>query len=134
MFGRFALMAVAVSATLLVGGCSDGQLARFTSGVKNLVAGVHVVDEALKDVNATIYSNCQDLVATANAINDLTGQCSAAAPYTSTANAIVDQYCQSSEIAANGGIAKTSSIVAKSVSAAKSTLTANKAACANGAS
>lgn len=125
----FAWVGVAVIAMAL-GACTDAQLAKFQNTVGNIVSAIHTVDAALKDVNATLYGNCSALVDTASAINDLSGQCSKAAPYTSVANSVIDNYCQTAAMQQNGGISTSISVTAKSVSAAKSTLSANKAACA----
>ncbi len=122
---------IAALAGLVVAACSNTQLDKFNSGVANFVSAIHTVDSALKDINATVYSNCNSLVSTAKAINDLSGQCSKAAPYTSVANEVIDNYCQS-DAAQNAGIAKSISITASSVSAAKSKLASNKTACAAG--
>lgn len=125
-------LAIAVTAALTVGACSDGDLLKFQHTIGNVVSAIHTVDSALKDVNATLYSNCGNLVSVASSINDLSGQCSKAAPYTSVANSVIDNYCQTAALQQNGGITASILVTAKSVSAAKRTLSANKAACAAG--
>lgn len=125
----FILGAFAVGLALVVAACSDTQLAKFNSGVANFVSAVHTVDAALKDVNATLYANCETYVSVAKSINDVAGQCSKASTYTSVANTVIDSYCQTSALADNGGIAASISVTATSISAAKSTLSANKKAC-----
>lgn len=93
---------------------------------------IDAVDATLANVNAKLYSQCNSFVQVSQAINDLSGQCSKAAPYTSVANSIVDNYCQTSALASNGGIVTSIGVTASSISAAKSQLAANKKACAAG--
>lgn len=119
---------------LIGASCTKAQTDSFVDKVSNFNRGVAAVDDSLKKVNATLYAQCSDLVTIAGSINDLSGQCSKAAPYTSVANAVINNYCQSAAVQQNGGIAVSIGVTAKSVSAAKSTLSANKAACANGGS
>ena len=116
---------------LALGACSTAQTDSFLGGLANFNRGLAAVDQTLANVNATLYAQCNSLVTVSSAINDLSGQCSKAAPYTSTANAVIQNYCQSSQLAANGGIAASIQVTATSVSAAKSTLAANKKACAS---
>lgn len=129
---RSVATAAFVLAALALGACSDTQLASFNSGVANFVSAIHTVDAALKDVNSTLYSNCNAYVSVAQSINDVAGSCSKASPYTSVANAVIDKYCKSSELATNGGIGTSINYVASSISAAKSTLNANKQMCSGG--
>lgn len=126
---RFAAMSV-MCATMVA--CTQAQTDKFIDSVQNFARGVAAVDDAIKDVNATLYSNCVTIQTVAESINDIAGQCSAAAPYTSTANSVINKYCQASELSTNGGIAASIKVTAASVSAAKSTLAANKQACAKG--
>lgn len=124
----FRVVLVAASAVLLVA-CSGAQTDKFIDGVQNFTRGVAAVDQAMKDVNATLYSNCASFASVAESINDIAGQCSKAAPYTSTANAVINKYCSTAEISTNGGIAASIQVTASAVSTAKSVLAANKKAC-----
>jgi Mrp family chromosome partitioning ATPase len=116
---------------LALGACSTSSTDKFVAGLTNFNRGLSAVDQTLKNVNATLYDNCTSFVTVAQAINDISGQCSKAAPYTSAANAVIDTYCSSSQLASNGGIAASIKVTADSIKVAKSTLAANKAACAN---
>lgn len=127
-FARFAVLGLLTASAIAMAACSSSQTDKFVSGLTNFGRGLAAVDTTVKQINATVYSQCAGLVATAQSINDLAGQCSKAAPYTSTANAIIDNYCQAQGVADNG-IAASISVTAKGVSAAKSTLAANKTAC-----
>ncbi|MBS0369015.1 MAG: hypothetical protein JSS57_07435 [Proteobacteria bacterium] len=126
---RYGLFAAACA---VLAACSTAQTDRFIEGVKNFARGISAVDDALKDVNATLYSNCSNIVDVAGAINDIAGQCSKAAPYTSTANAVIDKYCQASQLSTNGGIAASIKVTAASYNAAKATLAQNKQVCSGG--
>lgn len=114
-----------------LGGCSKAQTDNFINGIDNFNRGLAAVDASVKQINATLYAQCNDLVTIASSINDLSGQCSKASPYTSVANSVINNYCQSAAIAQNGGIAVSIGVTASGVSAAKSTLSANKKACAS---
>ena len=100
--------------------------------MQNFTRGLAAVDSAVKDVNTTLYANCNAYVSVAQSINDIAGQCSKAAPYTTTANVVINRYCSASELANNGGIAASIKVTASAISTAKSTLAANKQACAGG--
>lgn len=126
------MLAVALLVAAILAGCSAAQTDKFISGLTNFNRGVAAVDESLKQVNATLYGNCTSFVAVAQSINDLAGQCSKASPYTSVANDVIQKYCQSSQLSSNGGIVASIDVTVKSISQAKSTLAANKAACASG--
>ena len=126
---RYGLFAAACA---VLAACSGAQTDKFIDGVQNFTRGVAAVDQAMKDVNATLYQNCASIASVATSINEIAGQCSKAAPYTSTANAVINKYCQTSELSTNGGIAASIKVTAASVSAAKSTLSANKQACSGG--
>lgn len=117
-------------AALTLGACSTAQTDKFVAGLTNFNRGLAAVDQTVKNVNASLYANCTSLVTVATSINDIAGTCSKAAPYTSTANAVINNYCQSAA-AQDAGIAKSVSITASSVSAAKSQLSASKKACAS---
>lgn len=128
---RGALVALLCMFGLILGACSTAQTDKFIGGLTNFQRGVAAVDETLKTVNTTLYNNCVTFQTVASSIDDIAGSCSKAAPYTSTANAVINGYCQSSQLASNGGIANSIAVTASSISAAKSTLTANKKACAS---
>lgn len=121
---------ILLGSVLLVAACTTAQTDKFVASVSNFNRGLAAVDQTVKNVNASLYSNCNSLVTVATAINDISGQCSKAAPYTSTANAVILNYCQTSA-AQDSGIANSVSITASSVSAAKSQLAVNKKACAS---
>lgn len=127
-FARSLLLAAALALT--VAACTTAQTDNFVASVSNFNRGLAAVDQTVQRINATLYANCNSMVTVASSINDLAGQCSKAAPYTSTANAVINGYCQSSA-AQNAGIATSVSITAANVSAAKSVLAANKKACAS---
>lgn len=115
---------------LTISACTTAQTDKFVSSVSNFNRGLAAVDQTVQNINSIIYANCNSLVTVANSINDLSGQCSKAAPYTSVANSIVDNYCQAPAVQ-SAGIAKSISVTASGVSAAKSQLAANKKACAS---
>lgn len=115
----------------LVGACSTAATDKLVAGVDNFVRGLKAVDEGVKQVNATIYSNCQGLVTSAAAINEIAGSCSRASDYTSVANAVIGTYCQRPGVE-QAGIAQSLAVTASSVTAAKNTLAANKKACSGG--
>lgn len=119
-------------AAAMVAGCSTAQTDNFVSGLSNFNRGVAAVDESLKQVNSTLYKNCTSFVSVAKAIDELSGKCSKASPYTSVANSVVTTYCQSSQLESNGGITASIQVTASSISQAKSTLDANKKACSGG--
>lgn len=121
---------ILLGAVLLVAACTTAQTDKFVASVSNFNRGLAAVDQTVKNVNASLYANCNSLVTVATAINDISGQCSKAAPYTSVANTVINNYCQSAA-AQDAGIANSISITASSVSAAKSQLAANKKACAS---
>lgn len=125
-FPRIAILVVCLAAALV--GCTTAQTDNFVSSLSNFNRGLAAVDQTVQNVNATLYANCNSMVTVATSINDLAGQCSKVASYTSTANAVINGYCQSSA-AQNAGIATSISITAANVSAAKSVLAANKKAC-----
>ena len=113
-----------------LGARSTAQTDKFIAGVQNFGRGLAAVDQAVKQINATVYAQCNALVTTASAINDIAGNCSKAATYTSVANSVITNYCQASGVQ-TAGIAQSIAVTASSVSAAKSTLAANKKACAS---
>lgn len=113
---------------LALGACSTAQTDNLISGLANFNRGLTAVDETVKSINATVYAQCGTLVSTAAAINDIAGDCSKASNYTSVANAVINSYCQAAGVQ-SAGIAQSISVTASSVSAAKSTLSANKKAC-----
>lgn len=117
---------------LALAACTAAQTDKFIDGVQNFTRGLAAVDSAVKDVNTTLYANCNAYVSVAQSINDIAGQCSKAAPYTTTANVVINRYCSASELANNGGIAASIKVTASAISTAKSTLAANKQACAGG--
>jgi len=119
-----------VGAALALGACSTAQTDRFVAGVQNFGRGLAAVDAAVKQVNATLYDQCDGLVTTAQAINDIAGSCSKASDYTSAANSIIVNYCQAQAVE-QAGIAKSLAVTASGVNAAKSTLAANKKACSS---
>lgn len=121
-----AIAAVALSA------CTTAQTDKFVAGLDNFNRGVAAVDASLQRVNSTLYANCTGMVSVASSINEIAAQCSRASPYTSVANAVINNYCQSNQLATNGGIAASVNVTASSLSAAKSTLAANRRACASG--
>ena len=123
------LAGLALVGALGLGACGTAQTDKFVAAVQNFGRGLAAVDQTVKQVNAVLYSQCTDLVATAGAINDLSGQCSKVAPYTSVANTYIDNFCQA-PAAQSAGIATSLAVTARGVSAAKSTLAANKKACA----
>lgn len=125
---RLALAAAALALT--VAACTTAQTDKFVAGIGNFNRGLAAVDQTVQNINASLYANCNNLVTTASAINDIAGQCSKVSPYTSVANAVINNYCQSTA-AQNAGIATSVSITASSVSAAKSQLSASKKACAS---
>lgn len=124
-----AFVGVAVLAMAL-GACSTAQTDKLVAGLTNFNRGLAAVDQTVQQINATVYNQCNALVTTATAINDIAGNCSKASPYTSIANAVINNYCQAPGVQA-AGIAQSISVTATSVSAAKSTLAANKKACAS---
>lgn len=124
------LAALAGAAVLTVTACTTAQTDKFVSGITNFNRGLSAVDQTVKNVNATIYANCNTIVSVAASINGLAGQCSNASTYTSVANSIVDNYCQTAAVQ-SAGIATSISVTASGVSAAKSQLTASKLACAS---
>ncbi len=119
-----------VGLALALAGCTTAQTDRFVAGVQNFGRGLAAVDATVKQVNATLYSQCTGLVTAAQAINDIAGSCSKASDYTSAANAIIMNYCQRQGVE-EAGIATSLSVTASGVNAAKSTLAANKKACAS---
>jgi Mrp family chromosome partitioning ATPase len=123
---------VALIVTVALAGCTSAQTDRLVAGLVNFNRGLAAVDQTIKQINTTLYGQCTGYVEIASSINDLAGQCSKAASYTTVANAVILNYCQTEAIAQNGGIAASIAVTAKNVSAAKSTLAANKAACAAG--
>ena len=124
------MLAGLVLVGVVVAGCSTAQTDKFIAGVQNCGRGLAAVDTTVKQINATLYSQCDGLQTAAAAINDIAGSCSKAANYTSAANAILVNYCQAPAVAQNG-IAKSLAVTASGVNAAKSTLAANKKACAS---
>lgn len=122
--------ACAALVALSIAGCSTASTDRLIASVDNFTRGLAAVDSAVKQVNATLYAQCDGLQTTAQAINDIAGSCSKASDYTSAANAIIINYCQKPAVE-KAGIAKSLAVTASSVSAAKSTLAANKKACAS---
>lgn len=116
---------------LLLCACSTAQTDKFVNGLTNFGRGLAAVDATVKQVNATIYGNCNSLVTVATSINEIAGSCAKASPYTSVANAVINNYCQAPMIEQNGGIATSIAVTASSVTAAKNTLAANKKACAS---
>ena len=115
---------------IALAGCSTAQTDRFVAGVQNFGRGVAAVDATVKQVNATLYSQCAGIETAAKAINDIAGSCSKASDYTSAANAIITNYCQAQAVE-QAGIAKSLAVTASGINAAKSTLAANKKACAS---
>lgn len=128
-FRIFALSMV-VGLSAIVGACSTAATDRLVAGVDNFVRGLKAVDEGVKQVNATIYSNCQGLVTAAAAINEIAGSCAKASDYTSVANVVISNYCQRPGVE-QAGIAQSLAVTASSVTAAKNTLAANKKACSS---
>ena len=124
ILGAVGLLALTLTA------CSTAQTDSFISKLTNFNRGLAAVDQTVQQINATVYAQCGALVTTATAINDIAGNCSKASPYTSVANAVILNYCQASGVQ-SAGIAQSISVTASSVSAAKSTLSANKKACAS---
>ena len=122
------IAATAVAAALVLAACSSSSTDKLISGLTNFNRGLSAVDSTVQQINATLYSNCQTMVTVAGAINDLSGNCSKAAPYTSVANSVIDNYCQAAGVQ-NAGIAASVAITASSVKTAKDTLAANKKAC-----
>lgn len=122
-------VALALAAVLGIAACTTAQTDKFVAGVANFNRGLSAVDQTVKNVNATLYANCESLVEVASAINDIAGQCNKVSPYTSVANSVVDNYCQT-PAAQSAGIAKSIGVTASGVSAAKSQLSASKKACA----
>ena len=92
---------------------------------------IAAVDQTVKNINATLYSNCNTMVSITGSINTLASQCSKASPYTSVANSYILNFCQSQAIAQNGGVAASLDAIATGISSAKSTLATNKKACAS---
>lgn len=129
-FAKIAALGLGAIALLAVAACSTSQTDNFIAGLSNFSRGLSAVDQTVKDVNATLYANCSSLVSVASSINDIAGQCSKASTYTSVANSVIDNYCQSAA-AQTAGIATSISITASSVAAAKSQLTASKKSCAS---
>lgn len=125
-----AFVGVAVIAMAL-GACSTAQTDKFIAGLTNFNRGLAAVDASVQQVNATLYKNCTDFVLVASSINDIAGQCSKASNYTSVANTVILGYCQTSGVS-QAGIATSIAVTAKSISAAKSTLSANKVVCSQG--
>lgn len=115
---------------LSLGACSSQQTDTFISKLANFNRGLAAVDQTVQQINGTIYAQCNALVTTAKAINDIAGNCAKASPYTSVANSVITSYCQAQGVQ-NAGIAQSIAVTAASVSAAKSTLAANKKACAS---
>lgn len=115
-----------------LGACTAAQTDKFVAGLTNFNRGLVAVDETIKNVNSTLYKNCTSFVSVAQAIDDLSGQCSKASPYTSVANSVITTYCQASQLETNGGITASIQVTASSISQAKNTLAANKKACAGG--
>lgn len=115
---------------MVLGACSTAQTDKFVGNLANFNRGLAAVDESVKQINATVYAQCGALVATATAINDIAGDCAKASPYTSVANAVINNYCQAAGVQ-SAGIAQSIAVTASSVNAAKSTLAANKKACAS---
>lgn len=120
-----------ITICMALGGCSTAQTDSFLGSLANFNRGLAAVDTTLASINSTLYANCTSMVTVASAINDIASQCSKASPYTSVANTVINNYCQSSQLATNGGIAASVGVTASSVSAAKNTLAANKRACAS---
>lgn len=127
---RRVLSLFAVIAAIAVAGCTTAQTDKFVGGLTNFNRGLAAVDQTVQQINATVYNQCNALVTTATSINDIAGNCSKASPYTSVANAVINNYCQAPGVQA-AGIAQSISVTATSLSAAKSTLAANKKACAS---
>ena len=127
---RILAISAMIGVTALLGACSTASTDKFVAGVDNFVRGLKAVDEGVKQVNATIYSNCKGLVTSAAAINEIAGSCSRASDYTSVANAVIGTYCQRPGVE-QAGIAQSLAVTASSVTAAKNTLAANKKACAS---
>lgn len=125
---RLAITAGALAAAFAVAACSASSTDKFIGGLTNFNRGLSAVDGTVQQINASLYSNCQTMVTVAGAINDLSGSCSKAAPYTSVANSVIDNYCQSAGVQ-NAGIAASLAITVSSVKTAKDTLAANKKAC-----
>lgn len=123
-----ALFAVCAASLVTLAACTTAQTDKLVSGLTNFNRGLAAVDETVKNINTTIYAQCGALVTTATAINDIAGNCSKASDYTSVANAVIANYCQAAGVQ-SAGIAQSISVTASSVSAAKSTLSANKKAC-----
>lgn len=119
---------VIVGMAIALGACSTPATDKLVAGVDNFVRGLKAVDAGVKQVNATIYSNCNELRTMAGAINEIAGSCSKASDYTSVANVVIANYCQRPTVE-QAGIAQSLAITASSVTAAKNTLAANKKAC-----
>lgn len=115
---------------VVVAGCSTAQTDKFVGGLANFNRGLAAVDESVQKINATVYAQCGALVTTAGAINDIAGNCSKASNYTSVANSVILNYCQAQGVQ-QAGITQSIAVTASSVNAAKSTLAANKKACAS---
>ena len=124
ILGAVGLLAIALAA------CTTAQTDKFIGGLTNFNRGLAAVDQTVQQINATVYAQCGALVTTATAINDIAGGCNKASDYTSVANAVISNYCQAAGVQ-SAGIAQSISVTASSVSAAKSTLSANKKACAS---
>lgn len=119
-----------VFVALALGACSTAQTDKFIGGLTNFQRGLAAVDQTVQQINGTVYSQCNALVTTATAINDIAGDCSKASLYTSVANAVINNYCQAAGVQ-QAGIAQSIAVTASSVNAAKSTLAANKKACSS---